>query len=93
LVALGTRTPVSIGQAEEPSATVERFYGEYMGIGVALKPLGDRWFTIRFQGVMSAFDSGPLPKPIEGNPILPWKDWDASWLNKLKTEVLQASPD
>jgi hypothetical protein len=69
-----------------------RFYGEYMGMGVALKPLGDRWFTIRFRGIMNAWDSDPLQKPIEGNPILPWKNWDSSWRNKLKTEVLQALP-
>jgi hypothetical protein len=52
----------------------------------------DRWFTIRFRGVMNAWDSDPLQKPIEGNPILPWKNWDSSWRNKLKTEVLQVSP-
>jgi hypothetical protein len=70
-----------------------RFYDEYMGAGVALKPLGNRWFTIRFRGIMDAFDSDPLQKPTEGNPILPWKNWDSSWRNKLRTEVLQASPD
>jgi hypothetical protein len=64
-----------------------------MGSGVALKPLGDRWFTSRFRGIMNAWDSDPIQKPIEGNPILPWKNWDASWRNKLKTKVLQASPD
>jgi hypothetical protein len=84
---------VSLAQAEDPSAAAMRFYGEYMGMGVALKPLGDRWFTVRFRDVMDAFDSDSLQKPTEGNPILPWKNWDSSWRNKLKTEVLQASPD
>jgi hypothetical protein len=92
LVALVMRAPVSLAQAEEPSAAATRFYGEYMGSGVALKSLGDRWFTIRFRGIMDAFDSDPLQKPTEGNPILPWKNWDAAWRNKLKTQVLQASP-
>ncbi len=93
LVVLVVRTPISLAQAEGPSAAVMRFYGEYMGMGVALKPLGDRWFTIRFRGVMNAWDSDPLQKPIEGNPILPWKNWEISWRNQLKTEVLQASSD
>ena len=93
LVALLMRTSVSFAQAEEPSAAADRFYYEYMSMGVALKPLGDRWFTIRFRGVMNAWDSDPLQKPTEDNPILPWKNWDASWRNKLKTEVLQRSPD
>jgi hypothetical protein len=93
LVALFMRTPVSLAQVEEPSSAATRFYGEYMGMGVELKPLGDRWFTIRFRGIMDAFDRDPLQKPTEGNPILPWKNWDGSWRNKLKTEVLQASPD
>ena len=92
-VAFVMQIPVSLAQAEDPSAAVMRFYGEYMGMGVALKPLGDRWFTIRFRGIMDAFDRDPLQKPTEGNPILPWKNWDSSWRNKLKTEVLQASPD
>ena len=92
-VAFVMQIPVSLAQAEDPSAAVMRFYGEYMGMGVALKPLGDRWFTIRFRSVMNAWDSDPLQKPIEGNPILPWKNWDSSWRNRLKTEVLQASPD
>ena len=93
LVAFVMQMRVSLAQAEDPSAAVMRFYGEYMGMGVALKPLGDRWFTIRFRGVMGAFDNDPLQKPTEGNPILPWKNWDSSWRNKLKTEVLQAFPD
>ena len=93
LVAFVMQIPVSLAQAEDPSAAAMRFYGEYMGMGVALKPLGDRWFTARFRGVMDAFDSDSLQKPAEGNPILPWKNWDSSWRNKLKTEVLQASPD
>jgi hypothetical protein len=92
-VAFVMQIPVSLAQAEDPSAAVVRFYSEYMGMGVALKPLGDRWFTIRFRSVMNAWDSDPLQKPIEGNPILPWKNWDNSWRSKLKTEVLQASPD
>jgi hypothetical protein len=70
-----------------------RFCSEYMGMGVALKPLGERWFTARFRGVMDAFDSDPLQKPTEGNPIVPWKNWDSSWRNKLKTDVMQASSD
>jgi len=93
LVALFMRTPVSLAQAEEPSAAADRFYNEYMSMGVALKPLGDRWFTSRFRGIMNAWDSDPLHKPIEGNPILPWKNWDSAWRNKLKIEVLEASPD
>ena len=93
LVAFVMQIPVSLAQAEDPSAAAMRFYGEYMGMGVALKPLGDRWFTDRFRDVMDAFDSDSLQKPTEGNPILPWKNWDSSWRNKLKTEVLQASPD
>ena len=47
LVALVMRTPVGLAQTEEPSAAAMRFYGEYMGMGVALKPLGERWFTAR----------------------------------------------
>jgi hypothetical protein len=95
LFVLVIRAPVSLAQAEEPSAAAMRFYGEYMGMGVALKPLGERWFTARFQGVIDAFDHGnssALQKPTEGNPILPWKNWDSSWRNKLKAEALQASP-
>ena len=93
LVAFIMQIPVSLAQAEDLSAAAMRFYGEYMGMGVALKPLGDRWFTVRFRGVMDAFDSDSLQKPTEGNPILPWKNWDSSWRNKLKAEVLQASQD
>jgi hypothetical protein len=93
LVAFVMQIPVSLAQAEDPSAAAMRFYGEYMGMGVALKPLGDRWFTVRFRVVMDAFDSDSLQKPAEGNPILPWKNWDSSWRNKLGAEVLQASPD
>jgi hypothetical protein len=93
LVALVMRTPVSLAQTEEPSAAADRFYNEYMSMGVALKPLGERWFTARFRGIMNAWDNDPLQKPIEGNPILPWKNWDSSWRNRLKTEVLRASPD
>lgn len=96
LIALVIQTPVSRAQAEEASAAAMRFYGEYMGMGVALKPLGDRWFTARFRGVIDAFDKGDsdaLQKPTEGNPILPWKNWDSSWRNKLKAEALQAPPD
>ena len=93
LVALFMRPPVTLAQAEEPSAAVDRFYNEYMSMGVALKPLGDRWFTSRFRGIMNAWDSDPLQKPIEGNPILPRKNWDSAWRNKLKIEALQAPPD
>ena len=96
LIALVMWTPVSLAQVEAPSAAAMRFYGEYMGMGVALKPLGERWFTARFRGVVDAFDNGnggALQKPTEGNPILPWKNWDSSWRNKLKAEALQASPD
>jgi hypothetical protein len=75
ILALFVRTPVSLAQAENPSTAAGRFYDEYMGGGVALKPLGDRWFTPRFRGVMNAWDNDPLQKPIEGNPVLPWKDW------------------
>jgi len=95
LVALVMRTPVSLAQAEEPSAAALSFYGQYMGMGVALKPLGERWFTARFRGVMDAFDksnSATLPVRTEGNPILPWKNWDTSWRHKLKAETLQTSP-
>jgi Protein of unknown function (DUF3828) len=93
LAAFSILSPLSLAQAEEPSAAANRFYREYMGSGVALKPLGDRWFTSRFRGIMNAWDGDPLQKPIEGNPILPWKNWDASWRNKLKTKVLQAPAD
>jgi hypothetical protein len=93
VVALFTWTPVSSAQPEEPSAAAERFYNEYMSMGVTLKPLGDRWFTSRFRGIMNGWDSDPLQKPMEGNPILPWKNWDSAWRNKLKIKVLQASPD
>jgi hypothetical protein len=96
LVALVMRTPVSLAQAEGPSAAAMRFYDEYMGMGVALKPLGERWFTARFRGVIDALDNGndaALQKPTEGNPILPWKNWDTSWRHKLKAEALQAPPD
>src|SRR5450631_3958053 len=93
LIAFAIQMPVSVAQAEEPSAAAVRFYYEYMGGGVALKPLGDRWFTTRFRGVMNAWDSDPLQKPVEGNPVLPWKNWDMAWRHKLKAEVLQASPD
>src|SRR4051812_40834460 len=93
LVALIVQTAVSLAQAEGPLAAAGRFYNEYMGGGVALKPLGERWFTMRFRAIMNACDGDPLQKPIEGNPVLPWKNWDASWRNKLKTEVLQISAD
>ena len=96
LVALVVPASVSPAEAEEPSAAAMRFYGEYMGMGVALKPLGERWFTVRFQAVIDALDQGrstALQKPTEDNPILPWKNWDASWRNKLKAETLPASPD
>ena len=93
MVALFIPVPVGLAQVEEPSGAATRFYNEYMSMGVALKPLGDRWFTSRFRGIMNAWDSDPLQKPIEGNPILPWKNWDSAWRNKLKTQVLQASPD
>jgi hypothetical protein len=95
LVALVMRSPVSLAQAEEPSAAALSFYGQYMGMGVALKPLGERWFTARFRSVMDAFEKGnsaTLPVRTEGNPILPWKNWDTSWRHKLKAEALQASP-
>jgi len=87
LLALG---PVCLAQAEDASAAAIRFYYEYMGGGVALKPLGDRWFTSRFRAIMNAWDNDPLQKPIEGNPILPWKDM--AWRHKLKAEILQAAP-
>ena len=93
LVALVMRAPVSFAQAEEPSAAAMRFYDEYMGMGVALKPLGERWFTARFRGVIDAVDQGnsaAFQKPTEA--ILPWKNWDSSWRHKLKAEALQASP-
>lgn len=93
LIALLMRSPVSLAQGEEAAAAADRFYNEFMSMGVALKPLGDRWFTKRFRSIMNAWDSDPLQKPIEGNPILPWKNWDSAWRNKLKIEVLQASPD
>ncbi len=93
LVALVIRTPASLAQAEEPSAAAVRFYSEYMGTGVVLKALGERWFTARFRAIMHVWDGDPLQKPIEGNPILPWKNWESSWRDRLKTEVLQASPD
>ena len=93
LIAIGAHVPLGLAQAEEPSAAAVRFYYEYMAGGVALKPLGDRWFTTRFRGVMNAWDSDPLQKPREGNPILPWKDWDMAWRHKLKAEILQASTD
>jgi hypothetical protein len=82
-------------RAEEPAAAAARFYREYMAPGVALKPLGERWYTARFQGVIDALDKSgndPLQKPTEGGPILP-RNWDSSWRNKLKAEVLHASPD
>jgi hypothetical protein len=87
------RTPVSLAQAEGPAAAADRFYQEYMSMGVALKPLGDRWFTVRFRSVMNAWDNDALQKPIEANPILPWKNWDSSWRHRLKIEVLEASSD
>jgi hypothetical protein len=92
-VVVFVRTPVSLAQAEGPSVAADRFYQEYMSMGVALKPLGDRWFTVRFRSVMNAWDNDALQKPIEGNPILPWKNWDSSWRNRLKIEVLEASSD
>ena len=82
--------------AEEPADAAARFYREYMAPGVALKPLGERWYTGRFRSVIDTLDKSgndPLQKPAEGGPILPWKNWDSSWRNKLKAEVLQASPD
>lgn len=93
LLVLVLRIPLSFAQAGDPAAAVDRFYKEYMGGGVALKPLGDRWFTSRFRSVMNAWDNDPLQKPIEGNPVLPWKNWDATWRNKLKTKILQTSAD
>lgn len=41
-------TPVSLAQAEGPSAAADRFYQKDMSMGIAPKPLGDRWFTVRF---------------------------------------------
>lgn len=96
LAALVMQAAVTSAQAEEPAAAAMRFYGEYMGMGVALKPLGERWFTARFRGVIDALDQGrsvALQKPTEDNPILPWKNWDAAWRNKLKAEALPAPPD
>lgn len=93
LIVTTAHVPVSLAQSEEPSAAAIRFYYEYVGGAVALKPLGDRWFTPRFRGVMNAWDSDALQKPREGNPVLPWKDWDMAWRHKLKAEVLQASTD
>jgi hypothetical protein len=95
LVTLLMRTPASLAQTEDdPSAAAMKFYGEYMGMGVALKPLGERWFTTRFRRVMDAGDGNDaaLQKPTEGNPILPWKNWDSSWRNKLKAEALPSTP-
>jgi hypothetical protein len=86
LVALVMGTPASFAQAEEPSAAAMRFYGEYMGTGVALKPLGERWFTSWFMAVMDEFDMGSnalLQTPTEGNPILPRKNWDFSCFGVL----------
>lgn len=94
VVVLVVQISVSAAQTEEPTTAALRFYEEYMGMGVALKPLGERWFTLRFKEVIGALDKGnsdPLAKPTESNPILPWKSWDASWRNKLKAETLQAS--
>jgi Protein of unknown function (DUF3828) len=82
-------------RAEEPAAAAMAFYRQYMEPGVALKPLGERWFTARFQGVINAFykSNNPAQKVTEGDPIPPWKNWDSSWRNKLKADVLKASPD
>ena len=92
ILALVVRVPISFAQAESPSTAAGRFYDEYMGGGVVLKALGDRWYTPRFRAVMNAWENDPLQKPIEGNPVLPWKDW-AAWRHKLKTEELEASAD
>lgn len=75
---------------EQPSEAAARFYREYMGMGVALKPLWDRWLTARFQGVLEAF-YGPdnsTQKVKEGDPFLPWKNWEGTWRSKLKAEQL-----
>jgi hypothetical protein len=56
LLLLVVQAPVSLAQTEEPAAAVNRFYQEYMSMGVALKPLGDRWFTPRFRRVMNPLD-------------------------------------
>ena len=90
LVSLATLAPGSLAQPEEASAAALRFYGEYMGMGVALKPLSERWFTARFRGAVDAFhQSANMAVQTEGNPILPWKNWDSSWRHKLKAEALQ----
>jgi hypothetical protein len=82
-------------QDEDPSEAAARFYREYMGMGVALKPLWQRWFTARFQGVLDAFygPNNSTEKIKEGDPIVPWKNWDATWRSKLKAEQLNASAD
>jgi hypothetical protein len=71
---LETSSQPNPAQGENPSEAAARFYREYMAPGVALKPLGERWFTARFQGVIDAFyeSNNPARKVTEGDPILPW---------------------
>jgi hypothetical protein len=93
IATLFVSTSPIVARAEDPQAAAVRFYQEYTGAGVALKPFGDRWFTSRFRSVMAPWDNDPLQKPIEGNPILPWKNWDMAWRHKLQADILQVTPE
>ena len=92
---LKTRSQPKPERGEDPADFAVRFYREYMEPGVALKPLRERWFTAQFEDIIGAFyaNNNPTQKVTEGDPILPWKNWDSAWRHKLKAEVLEASPD
>jgi len=80
---------------EDASEAAARFYREYMGMGVALKPLWKRWLTTRFLAVLEAFygPNATTQKVKEGDPFLPWKNWEGPWREKLKAEQLDALAD
>ena len=56
---------------EDPSEAADRFYHEYKGMGVALKPLWERWLTARFFAVFDAFygPNATTQKVKEGDPF------------------------
>jgi hypothetical protein len=92
---LGSNGQTNSAPIDDPSGTAAQFYREYMGMGVALKPLWLRWLTPRFADVLEAF-YGPnhaTQKVKEGDPFLPWKNWEGVWRAKLKSEQLRADGD
>ena len=92
---LKSRGQTSSAPIENPSEAAAHFYREYMGMGVVLKPLWERWLTVRLQRVLDAFygPNNAILKVKEGDPFLPWKNWEGTWRTKLKAEQLDASAD